>query len=287
VFAYHPSTDVGLTLVVRDDEGSGYSHGAGWRLGQVDTEALSLEAVERALLSRGPQARRPGEYPVVLDSYAVLDILEALAESGMSALAVQEGRSWMSGRQGRPLLSPALAIWDDGLDPDGCPTPFDCEGVPKRRVEIVQGGVPRSPVYDTRTAAREPGCRSTGHAQPYDDEDWDGPMPENLWLAPGQQTVGEMIRAMGRGLYVTRFHYTNLTSERDCGLTGTTRDGAWWVEGGEIAHPVPTMRFDQKIVPALRCVQGVGRDLRTLAGYYGTHRVPALALESFRFVGGA
>ena len=286
LFAYHQSTDVELTLVVQDDLGSGYAHGAGWRVAQVDTEALCLEAVERALLNRERRALPPGEYPVVLDVYAVLDVLEALAESGMGALAVQEGRSWMNGRQGRALLSPAVSIWDNGLDPDGYPTPFDCEGVPKRRVDIVQAGVPRGPVYDTHTAAREAGGRSTGHAQPYDDEDWDGPMPENLFIAPGRDDVTGLIQAMGRGLYITRFHYTNLMSERDCGLTGTTRDGAWWVEGGEIAYPVKTLRFDQKIVNALRGVRGVGKDLRTLAGYYGTHRVPALALESFRFVGG-
>ncbi len=284
VWAYHPYTDVGLTLVVKDDRGSGYAHGAGWRLGQVDTEALCLEAVERALLSRDPRPVPPGEYPVVLDVYAVLDLLESLAESGMGALAVQEGRSWMNGRQGRALLSAAISIWDDGLDPEGVPAPFDCEGVPKRRVEIVRAGIPADPVYDTHTAAREPQRRSTGHAQPYDDEDWDGPMPENLCLAPGKATVPEMLRAMGRGLYVTRFHYTNLMSERDCGLTGTTRDGAWWIEGGEIAHAAQTMRFDQKIVHALRGVQGVGSELRTVAGYFGVHRVPPVALDSFRFV---
>jgi predicted Zn-dependent protease len=89
---------------------------------------------------------------------------------------------------------------------------------------------------------------------------------------------------MGRGLYLTRLHYTNMVSERNCGLTGTTRDGAWWIEGGEIAFPVQTLRFDEQIVLALRRVQAVGDELRTLAGSGGTHRVPALALDSFRFV---
>lgn len=284
VFAYHPATEVELTLVAQSDAGSGYAHGAGWRLAQVDTEALCLEAVERALLIREPRPLPAGEYPAVLDVYAVLDILEALAESGMGALAVQEGRSWMNGRQGRELLSPLISIWDDGLDTEGCPTAFDCEGVPKRRVDIVRAGTPQSPVYDTHTAAREIGRRSTGHAQPYQDNDWDGPMPENLHLGAGDLTLPEMIGRMDRGLYLTRFHYTNLVSERDCGLTGTTRDGAWWVEGGEIAYPVETLRFDQKIIPALRGVRAVGKDLRTLGGSYGTHRVPALALDSFRFI---
>ena len=45
---------------------------------------------------REPVAIEPGRYPVVLDTYAVDDILEALSLYGMGAQAVQEGRSWMN-----------------------------------------------------------------------------------------------------------------------------------------------------------------------------------------------
>ena len=37
----------------------------------------------------------------------------------------------------------------------------------------------------------------------------------------------------------------------DCTVTGTTRDGVWWIEDGELAYPVDNLRFDQSLVDAL------------------------------------
>ena len=287
LFAYAPSTPIELTFVMErlEESASAYVSATGWKLGQIDVEGLKRTAIDRAIRDRRPRAIRAGEYPVVLEPYAAVTLLEALAEDGMGALAVQEDRSWMNGRFGQPCLSPLITITDDALDPKGFPQAFDCEGVPKQRVSIVDRGVPISPVYDRLTAAREAGRASTGHAQPYDD-DWDGPLPENLSIAPGSLSVDEMIRSIDRGLYITRFWYVNLTTAYNCGATGTTRDGVWWIERGELTYPVKNLRFDHELVEAFRHVRGVGREQRTLSGFFsGVHRVPALALDNFRFIG--
>lgn len=286
LFVYAPQTDVDLTFVVEQpsESTSAYAHAAGWRLSQIDIEALKRQAIDRALANRNPRSIAPGEYPVVLEPYAVVSLIEALAEAGMGALAVQEKRSWMNGRIGRKTLSPLISIYDDAFDPEGCPQAFDCEGVPKQLVPIVVKGVPTSPVYDRFTAAREDGRISTGHAQPYD-EDWDGPLPENLSMAAGETSVEDLIGAIDRGLYITRLWYVNLTRPHNCGVTGTTRDGVWWIENGELAYPVANMRIDQEVVKALKHVRGVGRERRTLAGFFGgVHRMPALALDGFRLI---
>lgn len=286
LFAYAPSTQVDVTFVVEQEQprASAYAHASGWRLDQIDFDALQRQALAQARTKRAARTLPPGEYPVVLGPYAVLVLLEAMIEDGMGALAVQEERSWMHGRFGELCLSPLISITDDAFDPDGFPRAFDCEGVPKQRVCIVQNGVPLSPVYDRLTAANEPGKTSTGHAQPYDDEDWDGPAPENLIIAPGAHSVEEMIAGVERGLYINRFWYVRQTSSHNAAATGTTRDGVWWIERGELAYPVHNLRFDQELVTALRGVRAVGRELRTLSGFYGLHRVPALSLESFRFI---
>ncbi len=287
LFAHEPATEVDLSFVVEQPEAraSAFGHATGWRLEQMEAEALARSTVGRAVASRDPRPAVPGEYPVVLESYAVASLLEALSEAGMGALALQEERSWMNGRLGQRCLSPLVTIVDDALDPDGVPQVFDCEGVAKRRVPIVTEGVPLSPVYDRLTASREPGRHSTGHAQPYDDEDWDGPLPENLALEPGRAALDDLIAGVERGLYITRFWYVNLLSPHDCTVTGTTRDGVWWIEGGKLAHPVENLRFDQSLVEALAGVRGVGRARRTVAGYFGgTYRVPAVALDRFRFI---
>jgi predicted Zn-dependent protease len=287
LFAYEAATEVDLTFVVEQPErrASAYAHAAGWQLGQIDAVRLTVEAVQQAKAGGAPRRAPAGEWPVVFEPYAVAPLLEALAEAGMGALAVQEARSWMNGRLGERCLSPALTILDDAFDTRGRPQAFDCEGVPKQRVPIVVQGTPISPVYDRYTAARQAGQRSTGHAQPYDTDDWDGPLPENLSLAPGDQTVAELIAGVSRGLYVPRVWYVNVISPHDCAVTGTTRDGVWWIEDGALAYPVENLRFDQALVEALRGVRGLGRERRTVAGFFGgAHRAPAMALEAFRFI---
>ncbi len=286
LFAYAPSTQIDATFVCEQSEppASSYAHATGWRHEQVDLVRLRQDAFRRA---RTTQRRRPlpaGEYPVVLEPYAVLTLIEAMVEDGMGALAVQEGRSWMNAHFGERCMSPLITITDDAFDADGLPRAFDCEGVAKQRVPIVVAGVPTSPVYDRWTARREPGKTSTGHAQPYDDEDWDGPLPENLALAPGPASLDDLIRGVERGLYISRFWYVRQTASRGAAATGTTRDGVWWIEGGELAYPVAELRFDQELVTALRHVRAVGRDRPALSGLCGVHRLPALALDHFRFI---
>jgi predicted Zn-dependent protease len=69
-----------------------------------------------------PRAIAPGDYPVVLEPYAVLTLIEAMVEDGMGALAVQEGRSWMNHHMGERCMSPLISIMDDAFDPDGYPS---------------------------------------------------------------------------------------------------------------------------------------------------------------------
>ncbi len=286
VFCYHVGTRLSFSTVVHANGGSGYAERAAWRLEGFDCAALGRPAVERARRAAQPQEIPAGTYPVVLDAYAVQDVAGWMAYAGAGAVAVQEGRSWMNSRIGTPVLSEAVTLWDDGRDPQGIPVPFDFEGVPKQRVVIVDRGVPKGPVYDTQTAARE-GRASTGHALPraWPETAGLGPIPTNVFLAPGDATVEQLLEGLDRGLYVTRFWYTRLVHPRDCVVTGMTRDGVFWVEGGEVAYPVRNLRFTQGYVQALASVQGVGKETYLLGDRFGAYRVPALRVAEFTFTG--
>ena len=76
---------------------------------------------------RDPIELPAGDYPVVLDSYAVMDFTDWLGYLGFSALAVQEERSFYE--PGRVVASPLVSISDDAADPAGTPASFDYEGV--------------------------------------------------------------------------------------------------------------------------------------------------------------
>lgn len=284
-FAYYPTTWADINTVIMSDTGSGYAAALALDVTSLDFEAIGREAVDKALRSRNPRPIEPAEYPVILEPYAVQDFIHMMTYTGFSCVALREGRSFMTGRIGQSIVDNRVSIWDDGLDPDGIPWPFDFEGVPKQRVSLIDGGVARGVVYDSYNAGKEEGRTSTGHALPAPNPF--GPLPTNVFFAPGRADVDEMVRSTKRGIYVTRFHYTRPVEPRQVIVTGMTRDGTFLVENGEIAYPVKNLRFTQGYLEALNGVEIIGREPRLLLGLAEIARdsVPALKLASFRFTG--
>ncbi len=284
VLAYHPVTLADFIVTVMSEDSASRAQASAWKVSEINPEAVGDEALNKALHGRHPRKIEPGEYTVVVDPYVTYDLVGMLAWVGVSALAVQEGRSWMNDRMGQQAMSPLVSIWDDGCDPLGSPQPFDFEGVPKQRVDIVKNGVVGQPVYDTPTARKE-GIASTGHALPAAQAAW-GPMALNLFMAPGDKSLDEMIKSTARGLYITSFWYTRPMHPRECLITGMTRDGVWLIENGELTTPVKNLRFTQSYVQALANVEMVGREACLfIKEFGGAARVPALKIRGFNFTG--
>ena len=282
VFAYHATTSADISTVIMSDDSSGYAEVTAWKVGEINTEAIGSEAVEKALQSRHPRDLPPGRYPVILEEYAVADVMNTLAYLGFGALSVQEGRSFMLDNFGKKIMSDAISIWDDGFDPTGLPLPFDFEGVPRQRVDLLKEGVAEAVVYDSYTAGKE-GKASTGHGLPAPNTF--GPIPGHIFMAPGEASKEEMLASMERGLWVTRFHYTRPVHPKLAIVTGMTRDGTFLVEKGEIAYPIKNLRFTQSYIEALANVEAVSRETRLQQNWFGGTRTPALKLAEFEFTG--
>ncbi len=270
-----------ITVHMAPDGGSGYAEAAAVDASTIDAAGLGREAAAKARASVDPVSIEPGDYPVVLEEYAVVDILDMLGYLGFSALAVQEGRSFYE--PGRRIGSDLVSIRDDGADPSGLPMAFDYEGVAKQRVTLVDDGLCRDLVYDAHTAARD-GRRSTGHGLPAPNPY--GPFPLNQVMTAGATPRDELIGGLDRGLLVTRFHYTNPVHPKLAIITGMTRDGTFLVEGGRIVGPVRNLRYTQSYLEALAGVTAVGRERRTLKGFLGGTVVPALRIDGWTFTGG-
>ncbi len=282
IFAYYSTTTADINTVIMSDDSAGYAAATAWKVGEINTEVVGAEAVEKALQTRNPRELSPGRYPVILEEYAVADMLETLAYLGFGALAVQEGRSFMVDSFGKQIMSDAISIWDDGLDPTGLPMPFDFEGVPRQRVDLIKGGVAEAVVYDSYTAGKE-GRASTGHGLPAPNTY--GPVPGHIFMAPGEASKEEMLETMERGLWVTRFHYTVPVHPKLAIVTGMTRDGTFLIERGEVAYPIKNLRFTQSYIEALANVELVGRATRLQQSWFGGVRAPALKLAEFEFTG--
>jgi predicted Zn-dependent protease len=270
-----------ITVSMGPGGGTGYAEAAAVDASTIDAAAIGREAAGKARATADAVTVEPGDYPVVLEEYAVVDLLDMLGYLGFSALAVQEERSFFE--PGRRIGSDHVTLVDDGYDPAGLPMWFDYEGVAKQRVALVEGGICRGIVYDAQTAARA-GVASTGHGLPAPNP-W-GPFPLNMLMEPGASSRDELIGGLDRGLLVTRFHYTNPVHPKLAIVTGMTRDGTFLVEGGQVVGPVKNLRYTQSYLDALAGTVAVASERRTLKGFLGGVVVPAVRIEGWTFTGG-
>jgi PmbA protein len=283
-FCWAPSTQASVTTVVTADEGgSGFAETFASSLGEVDPGDVGRRAATKAAASRRPIDLEPARYPVVLEPAAVSTLVGFLAWIGFGGRLLAEERSCFSGKQGQQVAQPAITIYDDATSPDTLGLPFDFEGTPRRRVDLIREGVFLDGVYDRRTA-RQAGKETTGHALPPPNPE--GPFPLNLFMEPGEASVEDMIASTDRGLLVTRFHYSNVVHPLESTITGMTRDGTFLVESGEVTRPVKNFRFTQSILEALRTASMVGRETELASEFFfSASRVPALKVDSFHFTG--
>jgi PmbA protein len=282
VEAYHAGTVADISTVLMAEDSSGYAAQTALDVREIDGERLAAEAIEKAARGRGPASLDPGQYEVVLDPYAVVDMVQFLSYLGFGAQAMQEETSFLTGKMGERVLGPNISIRDDAHDGTGLAVPFDYEGVAKQRLSIIEGGVAKAVAYDSYTAAKE-GKQSTGHALPAPNTY--GPAPLNLFLEPGTATVEDMIRSTKRGLYITRFWYTEPVHPLFVVVTGMTRDGTFLIENGKITGAVKNLRFTQSYLEALSKVEALSQETRLVQDFFGAFRVPALHISEFNFTG--
>ncbi len=125
--------------------------------------------------------------------------------------------------------------------------PFDAEGVETRDRELVGDGVLQGYLLDSYSA-RKLGMETTGNAGG----------AHNVLIESGEHDLEGLLREMGTGLLVTELmgHGSNL-------LTGDYSRGAagFWVEGGEIRHPVEEITVAGNLRDLFMGLAAVGNDV--------------------------
>lgn len=275
-------------MIAEKGSGTGYASFVARDPSPFDIESLAHEATHN-LSETEPISVEPGEYEVILEPHAVSELLSFLGYLGLNALAVQEQRSFFCNQFGKKLVDEAVTIYDDGLDPQGLQVPFDFEGIPKQRVVFFERGIAKDVTYDSYTAGRE-GKTSTGHGLIAPNTA--GPVPVNLFMKEGDSSLEGMIQSVRKGIYVTRFHYTNVVEPMKAVITGMTRDGTFLIEEGEIKGPVKNLRFTESILKALSRVRAISRNRRVCSeGTVYSRRfvtgtvAPAIKVDGFNFSG--
>lgn len=264
---YARMTSSDATVIALNGGASGYATRCARSANDVDILGLGDEATTKAtLLVEKPEDLPPGAYDVILEPPALSEVFEWLNMITFSGQSYDDGTSFLAGRLGEQLLGANVTISDDAEDESFLPFPFDLEGLPKRRVPLVEHGVVKTPTVDKAYADRlqlQPtaSCWSLGSAE--------HGTAFHMALEGGQATREELIRSTKLGIWVTRFNYVNgLLDPKTALMTGTTRDGTFLIRDGKVAARLPNLRWTQSLVEALNQVEGLTRERRRVGTWF-------------------
>ena len=201
---------------------------------------IAGERAARRLGARKISPQRAGVLFAPLVSHSLIGKLAGAASGGN----LYRRTSWLEGMLGREICAEHLRVVERPFLPgEAHSAAWDDEGVATTEREIVSGGRLRG-YFLSAYSARKLGARSTGNAGGCHNLDVSG-------RAPG---AGGMLAELGRGLLVTEMMGSGVSA-----TTGDYSRGAagFWVEGGEIAHPVSEVTVAGNLKEMLRDIVAV------------------------------
>jgi len=283
------SSEVSITMLGADS--SGWQKANSPNVAHLDAGTLAQIAAEKAFLSSGPREVPAGKYTVILEPAAVLDMLGFMFFD-YGGLAILDQRSFLNNRVGTKLFGENINIWDDVAHPLQSGTPFDGEGIRRKRVQLIENGVVKRLVYSRGSARKMMASEHkdkagpvevTGHGFPIPNEMGEAPMNIVVGAPKETKTVDQMISSTEYGILVTRLWYIREVDPYEKILTGMTRDGTFLVENGKVQHGVLNFRFNESLLHMLSNVEQMGTPVRASGEESFDMVVPAMKVGGFNF----
>ena len=288
---WHRQTSAEISITMLGADSSGWQKANSPDVSTLDPLRLAEVAAKKAIDSAHPQEIPPGRYTVILESSAALDIVGFMFWD-YSGMAILDQRSFLTGRIGTKLFGDNITIWDDVTHPLQSGSPFDGEGMPRKKLALIEGGVVRRVVYARATAARmrrseykdsAGPIEATGHGFPLPNEMGEMPLNIVFALTSNPQTVDQMIASTERGVLVTRLWYIREVEPFEKKLTGMTRDGTFLVENGKLRGGVRNFRFNESLIHMLSNVEAMSVPVRACGEESMDMVVPAMKVRDFNF----
>jgi predicted Zn-dependent protease len=256
--AYHTQTSAEISVTMLAKDSSGWQKANSPDVRNLDPVALAEIAARKARESAAPQELAPGKYTAILEPAAVLDLCGFMFWD-WGGQAILDERSFLNNRIATQLFGQNITIYDDVDHALQSGPPFDGEGVRRRRVPLVENGVPKRLVYARATA-------------------------EKMKNSPHAGKVGPVeVTGHGLPLLITRLWYIREVDAYEKILTGMTRDGTFYVEGGKVRHGILNFRFNQSLIDLLANVEEMGQPVRASGEESFDMVVPAMKVKGFNF----
>ena len=226
-------------------------------------EEIAAKASREAWEMLDPKMVKTQRAAVIFDPDVAGSLLGGVI-AAINGERVLQGASFLKDSLGESFASELLTIVDDGTRAKGLSSaPFDGEGVPTQKRVLVEKGVLKSFIYNTSSAKRA-GAESTGNASRGGFTRLPGIGTHNLYVESGAHSRNEIIAGTGTGLLLK-----GLTGYGINPVNGNFSGGAsgFWVENGEIVHPVKGLTVAGSADAILNGIDMMGKDLDMERGF--------------------
>ena len=261
--------------VVKGEDMLLVSDGRSWCSPIRDTTEI-VESIETQLdLSRTVVEAPVGAVPVVFTPRGCAGALLSPLMAGFSGKAVLQGVSPLVGKQGQRLMDERFSLWDD---PQTAYSPgsrmCDDEGVPTRKLSLVDRGTVGSFLYDLQSAAQA-GVESTASAH-RGVSSLPSPGSSVIVVDAGDVSYEEMLRDMGTGLVVERLLGAGQSNILGGDFNANVLLG-YRVEGGRVTGRVKNTVISGNVYRVLESLRGIESEAHWVGG---SVRVPSLYADS-------
>jgi len=258
----------GVVVAQAEDEDeqvkTAYDGYDGLDFANLDPVAIGQSAAKKALALLGATPVPSGKYPVIFEPKAMSEMLEVWVEA-FSAERAHKGFSVLAGKLGKKIAADCVTIIDDPLLPGKeATTPFDSEGVASRTKTVIDGGIFKTFLHNTKTAAKD-SVAPTGNGFKRSLEAPVEIAATNFYIKPGTDSRDAMIAKMENGIVITDLEGLHSGANPTSGDFSLQASG-FLAEGGKVARPVDLITISGNFFEMVKNIVAVGSDLEFKLG---------------------
>lgn len=217
-------------------------------------EDMAETASRYARMAKHPVEVSPGKYNIILSPMVVGNLMNYVAFMA-SAMRVMMGMSiFATKKPGSVVASEEFTLIDDPRNVDlPRSRSFDDEGLPTYSKPIIENGVLKTLLHNTKTASKM-GGKSTGNAGLV------FPQPWNITIPAGDKSLEELVSEAQEGFLVTNNWYTRLQNWVEGIFSTITRDAILIIKDGEITGAAKKFRIADSFPRMLNNIGGLGKE---------------------------
>ena len=219
-----------------------------------------------------------GQIPVVFSPYGAFVLFMPL-NAGLNGENIYTKTSPIYDKLGEKLFDDKLTVTDDGtLDGRVASAPFDDEGVPKKKLPLVENGVLKNFLFDLATAKKS-GYQTNGCAQR---SLFSSPSPgtSNIIVAGGDTPLEDIIADIKEGLVVESVLGLGQGNILSGAFSNPVATG-FKIENGKIVGRVKNVAIAGNIYENLKQITAISKEQKWV---YGSYLVPYIRLDNVSVV---